>query len=92
MNKFTEMVLNFFKKMLSDHNSVSSKRVVGFGSFLLIIACTIVNLCGGTIVAQFIFLGLITLICACFGLNTYIQSKQLSLPETKEDITQLKKP
>lgn len=73
MNKFVQMVISFLKKLFSSSGDVGSKRVVGFGAFMLIAACVIVNLCGGTIVAQFIFWGLLLLVAACFGLNALIE-------------------
>ena len=78
MDQFFTKISEFFKKMLSEDGGVSSKRVVGFGSFVLIAAAVIVNLCGGTIIATFIFEGLIILIMACFGMNTYLSGKALA--------------
>lgn len=62
-------ILIFFKNLFSSNGEVSSKRVVGFGSFLLI--CEIVQsaLFLNKTISDFIFWGLITLITACFGLN-----------------------
>ncbi len=88
MNKFYNSISNFLKKLFSDEGSVSSKRVVGIGAFCLITAAVIVNLCGGATIAQFIFWGLVSLIGACFGLNTLINMKSIdSKSNVASDVT-----
>jgi len=68
---------SFLNKILGQ--GLSSKRTVGFGCFILLAACVTVHLSGGVTVAEFIWWGLISLIVACFGLNTFISSKSMSV-------------
>lgn len=80
-------VLDFLKKMLSNSDEVSSKRVVGFLSFLLLALAWTVALFKGPLVPEFYWYGIVGLVVACFGLNAYLSGKYLSAPtpETKKD-------
>lgn len=62
----------FFKKLFSDNGEVSSKRVVGFLTFLLIAETVNAVLWWNRSIPEFIFYGLVILVAACFGLNTII--------------------
>lgn len=70
------MIKNFFKKLFAPDGEVSSKRVVGFGAFLLIAEAVQFALFGGKTIAEFMFYGLIGLIVSCFGLNAVIDMKK----------------
>lgn len=71
--------------MLSDGSDVSSKRVVGFFSFLLFVAVVIFHLITGTIVQNELVYLLVGLITACFGLNAWIDAKALGSNSVKDN-------
>ena len=92
-NKYVQIVLNFLKKLVSNDNSVSSKRVVGLLSFVLVAEIVNAVLWWNRSIPEFIFYGVIALIAACFGLNTMIGLKAMgSKTETTivNDITNTK--
>lgn len=66
----------FLKKLFSHDGEVSSKRVVGFGAFLLIVEAVQFELFMTRTMAEHIFYGLILLVGTCFGLNTLIDIKK----------------
>ncbi len=70
------MVKSFLKKLFAPEGEVSSKRVVGFGAFLLIVETVQFELFGVKTVSEFIFYGLIGLVVSCFGLNAIIDMKK----------------
>lgn len=72
---------SFLKKLFSDDGEISSKRVVGFGAFLLVVEIVQFAIFGKN-VQEFIFFGLLSLIGACFGLNALID---ISKNKTKKD-------
>lgn len=47
----------------------SSKRTVAFMAFFFMLACGIVNLLGGAIVAEFIFEGMMWIVLGGFGIS-----------------------
>ena len=69
--------------MLSDDSSVSSKRVVGFGSFLLFASMVITHLCTKQTIQGELIIATVAIISACFGLNAMLSYKALS---TKSDV------
>lgn len=71
--------ISFLKKMLKANGGVSSKRVVGFGSFLLVVASWVVALAGGPLVPEYYYIGIIVLITGCFALNSAVSSKYLQV-------------
>lgn len=93
--KFRATVNLWFAKLYGDDSKISSKRVVGFNAFLLLIVIVIVQLCtgpvivagtvvaAGSVVPEFMFWGIITLIASCFGLNTIESIKAL---QAKTDV------
>lgn len=74
-----ETIKNFFKGLFDSEGHVSSKRVVGFGAFLLIAAIIIVALAKGVIIPEFMWYGLLGLIATCFGLNTFLSNKSMDI-------------
>lgn len=77
--KIEDKIITFFKKMLSNDDSISSKRVVGFGAFVMTAIAWIVALCKGPIVPEFYWWGFLGLICTCFGLNAMVAMKGMSV-------------
>jgi hypothetical protein len=69
-------IIDYLKKMISDDPSVGSKRFVGLASFGLVTLSIVVALCGGTILPEFMFIGLLSLISACFAMNMAIALKK----------------
>ena len=62
----------FWKKMISTDADVSSKRIVGLISFLIIILMAVGNIFWDKTPAQFIFEGFLYITLGCFGLNAVI--------------------
>jgi hypothetical protein len=79
MPSWIQAVIDFFKKMLSDDSSVSSKRVVGFGSFLLLVAIHAVHLATKQAIQVDLIYADVAIIGACFGMNTLISLKGLGV-------------
>lgn len=71
-------IREFFKNLLSANGKVSSKRVVGFGSFLLFAAEVIVHLATHIAIQEEVLWATVALVAACFGLNTMIDIKAMS--------------
>lgn len=67
--------ISFFKKMFKANGGVSSKRVVGFSAFILIVAAWSVALFGGPLVPEYYYFGVILLITGCFALNSAVSAK-----------------
>ncbi len=66
--------------MFAEDGNISSKRVVGFGAFLLVAICVICALFKAPrLVPEFMWTGLLLLIATCFGLNTFLQSKAMNV-------------
>ena len=63
-------MLQFIRDMLSENTNVSSKRVVGILSFIIIILIGMVNMFTGRIIANFIFDGILYICLASLGLTT----------------------
>lgn len=78
MDKYLQIVINFFKKLFSDSTDVGSKRVVGFGSFCLFAAMVIVHLVTKQTIQGELIIAVVTIISACFALNAAISMKQIS--------------
>lgn len=74
-----QTIKNFFKGLFDATGSVSSKRVVGFGAFLLVAAAVTVALSKGPILPEFMWYGILGLIATCFGLNTFLSSKSMNI-------------
>ena len=86
MTKFNvQIVLNFLKKLVSNDESVSSKRVVGLLSFVLVVEIVNAVLWWHRSIPEFIFYGIIALITACFGLNAMIDLKSLGSKTINKD-------
>lgn len=60
--------------MLGDCPDISSKRVVGFVAFLVMIGMAILNVTKLVTPAQFIFDGFLWLVLGCFGLNAIVDA------------------
>lgn len=67
--------ISFFKKMFKANGGVSSKRVVGFSAFILVVAAWAVALFGGPLVPEYYYFGVILLITGCFALNSAVSAK-----------------
>ena len=78
MNQYIQTAVNFLKKLFSDSSEVSSKRVVGFLSFVLFAAMVIVHLITKQIIQGDLIIAVVTIISACFALNAAISMKQIS--------------
>ncbi len=65
---------HFLKCMLGDCPDVSSKRVVGFVAFIVMIIMAILNVTKLVTPAQFIFDGFFWLVLGCFGLNALVDA------------------
>lgn len=82
MKKIFTMVKSL---MSSDKESLSSKRFVGLVSFGIVALTALCNLFFKLTMEEFIFFGLLGLIAACFGLNTVLTSKAMTLNTPKEE-------
>ena len=69
--------ISFFKKMFKANGGVSSKRVVGFSSFILIVLSWVVALLGGPLLPEYYYFGVIGIIIGCFGLNSAVSATYL---------------
>lgn len=78
MKKAIDTIIAFLKKLFSNSSDVGSKRVVGFGSFLLFAAMVIVHLCTKQTIQGELIIAVVAIISACFGLNAMISMKQLA--------------
>jgi hypothetical protein len=84
MENFFKKVIEFLKSLLGDGDgNVSSKRVVGFGSFLLFIAFGIYHMITRFNVQGELVWATIALITGCFALNTAIDIKAIT---SKSDV------
>lgn len=72
MKKFGNHLFNFIKGLFSPTSDVSSKRVVGFGSFMVLVVAVPVYYFFKIALPEFMWYGFIGLVIACFGLNTFI--------------------
>jgi cadmium resistance protein CadD (predicted permease) len=78
-------IINMVKSLMSgDKDSLSSKRFVGLASFAIVALASLCNLFFKMTLVDYMFFGLLGLITACFGLNTIVSSKQISMGK-KED-------
>lgn len=78
-------ILDFLTSMLSDDSKVSSKRVVGFGTWLLFVAVVIVYLTNYLVIQSEILYAIVTIICGCFGLNAIIDAKAFGKNKVKDN-------
>lgn len=69
--------ISFFKKMFRANGGVSSKRVVGFSSFILVVISWLVALLGGPLLPEYYYFGVIGIIIGCFGLNSAVSATYL---------------
>lgn len=83
-------VKHYIKCMLSDCPDVSSKRVVGFGAFLVMVVMAILNVTKAAAPSDFVFNGFLILVLGCFGLNTAVDF--IKVKQTGTTITQLPLP
>ncbi len=75
----------FFNSMLSDDSKVSSKRVVGFGTWLLFVSVVVVHLVTKMIIQGEILYAMEILIVGCFGLNALVDYKAFSKNKAKDN-------
>ena len=75
---------NFFKELFNDNNAINEKSVIGFLSFLVMIAFAVADIVTGyvgkdLVVNEFIFESFKILTIACFGIasvDKFINSKK----------------
>lgn len=82
-------IKSFFSSMLSDDSKVSSKRVVGFGTWLLLVGVVIVHLITKMIVQGELIYALEIIIIGCFGLNAMIDAKAFGKNKVKDNFEKL---
>lgn len=70
---------DFIYNLLSETGTLSSKRFVGILAFFTLAASAIVDMSGGGTISEFIFYGLLALVAACFGMNTLLDMKSMSV-------------
>lgn len=75
----------FFMSMLSDGSDVSSKRVVGFGTWLAFMAMIVVYLINYKVIQSELIYAVVGLITACFGLNAWIDAKAFGSNKVKDN-------
>ncbi len=70
--KFSETAIyKFLKSLLSEDESISSKRIVAFTAFLTIEIIALTNLFTGKTVQEFIFNGLIMIVIGGLGITAF---------------------
>ena len=77
--------ISFFQKMFKSNGGVSSKRVVGFSSFILIVVSWMVALFGGPLLPEYYYFGVIGIIIGCFGLNSAVSATYLKTHKDNSD-------
>lgn len=75
----------FFRSMLSDGSDVSSKRVVGFGTWLLFAAMVIDYLITYKVIQSELIYAAVGLVTACFGLNAWVDTKAFGKNKVKDN-------
>lgn len=83
---------NFIVRMFLDENDINEKSIVGFGSFLMMVACLAVDIWTGfhgqeMPINEFIFDGFMIITLGSFGIasvDKYITSKSSKSGETEE--------
>jgi hypothetical protein len=77
--------ISFLKKMFKANGGVSSKRVVGFSSFILVMVSWIVAFFGGPLLPEYYYFGVIGIILGCFGLNSAVSATYLKTHKNNSD-------
>ncbi len=75
----------FFKSMLSDGSDVSSKRVVGFGTWLAFIGMLVMYFINYKVIQSELIYAVVGLITACFGLNAWVDTKAFGKNKVKDN-------
>lgn len=83
--QFEMHAISFFQKMFKSNGGVSSKRVVGFSSFILIGVSWAVALFGGPLLPEYYYFGVIGIIIGCFGLNSAVSATYLKTHKDNSD-------
>ena len=76
--------MSFFKELFSDDNDINEKSIIGFFSFLIMIAFALADIYTGylgkeLVVSEFIYNSFLILTLGCFGIasvDKYINSKK----------------
>ena len=74
--------INFLKGVFKSNGGYSSKRVVGFGCFLVIVEIGVANIWFNKIIDYEYLYTVAALLTACFGMNTILTNKAIDTKST----------
>jgi hypothetical protein len=94
MAKIQNTKPSFFKRMFMDDNDINEKSIVGFGAFIMMVICLIVDIWTGfhgqeMPINEFIFDGFMVITLGSFGIasvDKFITSKQGKNNSSEEEI------
>ena len=90
-------IINFFKQLFDDNNSINEKAVVGFIAFFMLCVSLAVDLITGyfgkpLVINEFIFDGFMLLTLGAFGITTagriFSLKKKAEEPKEEEEIVE----
>lgn len=83
----------FLSKLFNDNNNINEKAVIGFGSFVMMVAFAIADIITGSmgkelIIQEFIFNSFLIMTLGCFGIASVDKYMNKKFGEKQEEISE----